>query len=57
MHSFENVTSVERKRANWVVLEKLFKVGLAEATPAHQLLLSVPHDTLLAAASPASKLT
>lgn len=26
MHSFENVTSVERKRANWVVLEKLFKV-------------------------------
>jgi hypothetical protein len=26
MHSFENVTSMERKRANWVVLEKLFKV-------------------------------
>lgn len=25
MHSFENVTSIERKRANWVVLEKLFK--------------------------------
>jgi len=29
MHSFENVTSMERKRANWVVLEKLFKVSLA----------------------------
>jgi hypothetical protein len=27
MHSFENVTSLERKKANWVVLEKLFKVG------------------------------
>lgn len=26
MHSFENVTSIERKKANWVVLEKLFKV-------------------------------
>lgn len=26
MHSFENVTSIERKRANWVVLERLFKV-------------------------------
>jgi hypothetical protein len=26
MHSFENVTSTELKRANWVVLEKLFKV-------------------------------
>jgi hypothetical protein len=26
MHSFENVTSLERKKANWVVLEKLFKV-------------------------------
>uniref|UniRef100_A0A383WH49 Calponin-homology (CH) domain-containing protein n=1 Tax=Tetradesmus obliquus TaxID=3088 RepID=A0A383WH49_TETOB len=25
MHSFENVTSIERKRANWVVLERLFK--------------------------------
>jgi hypothetical protein len=26
MHSFENVTSTELKRANWMVLEKLFKV-------------------------------
>lgn len=26
MHSFENVTSLERKKANWVVLERLFKV-------------------------------
>lgn len=25
MHSFENVTSTELKRANWMVLEKLFK--------------------------------
>lgn len=29
MHSFENVLSAERKRANWVVLEKLFKVCAA----------------------------
>jgi hypothetical protein len=26
LHSFENVISIERKRANWVVLAKLFKV-------------------------------
>lgn len=26
MHSFENVTSLERKKANWVVLERVFKV-------------------------------
>lgn len=26
MHSFENVTSLERKKANWVVLERLLKV-------------------------------
>ncbi|KAG1655666.1 hypothetical protein FOA52_007915 [Chlamydomonas sp. UWO 241] len=25
MHSFENVTSVERKKANWGLLLKLFK--------------------------------
>jgi hypothetical protein len=29
MHSFENVASTELKRANWAVLERLFKVGLA----------------------------
>lgn len=29
MHSFENVRSLERKKANWVVLERLFKVGYA----------------------------
>jgi CH-like domain in sperm protein len=26
MHSFENVTSSERKRANWALLERLIKV-------------------------------
>ena len=26
MHSFENVTSLERKRANWKLLEKFFQV-------------------------------
>ena len=26
MHSFENVTSVERKKQNWSLLMKLFKV-------------------------------
>lgn len=34
MHSFENVTSIERKKANWVVLERLFKVWSAEAPAA-----------------------
>lgn len=28
MHSFENVTSMERKRLNWGLLQKEFKVGL-----------------------------
>ena len=27
MHSFENVASTERKRQNWQLLEKLFKVS------------------------------
>ncbi len=26
MHSFENVASIERKRQNWTVLERFFKV-------------------------------
>lgn len=26
MHSFENVTSIERKRSNWHLLKKFFKV-------------------------------
>jgi len=27
MHSFENVTSIERKRSNWNLLQRFFKVG------------------------------
>lgn len=27
MHSFENVASTERKKKNWQLLEKLFRVG------------------------------
>ncbi len=26
MHSFENVTSIERKKSNWHLLKKFFKV-------------------------------
>jgi hypothetical protein len=37
MHSFENVTSIERKRANWVVLERLFKVNCCLHVPAAAL--------------------
>lgn len=37
MHSFENVTSLERKKANWVVLEKLFKVSTFMLFPQHSL--------------------
>lgn len=33
MHSFENVTSLERKKANWVVLERVFKVQCSTAQP------------------------
>lgn len=33
MHSFENVTSLERKKANWVVLEKVFKVRAVLCKP------------------------
>lgn len=28
MHSFENVTSIERKKSNWHLLKKFFKVGI-----------------------------
>ena len=27
MHSFENVASIERKRSNWTLLERFFKVS------------------------------
>jgi hypothetical protein len=40
MHSFENVTSLERKKANWVVLEKLFKVRAFLLLPQHSCLAS-----------------
>lgn len=36
MHSFENVTSLERKKANWVVLERLFKVCSRKPCCLHQ---------------------
>lgn len=29
MHSFENVTSIERKKSNWHLLKKFFKVVTA----------------------------
>lgn len=49
MHSFENVTSLERKKANWVVLERLFKVGRARCTSdthTHKLPVAEPADLL-----------
>jgi hypothetical protein len=39
MHSFENVISKDLKRANWMVLDKFFKVGGWGA------LIPIPHDT------------
>ncbi|KAI8472558.1 MAG: hypothetical protein J3K34DRAFT_375963 [Monoraphidium minutum] len=35
MHSFENVTSTELKRANWMVLDKLFKKRAIPVEPRH----------------------
>ena len=28
MHSFENVTSIARKKQNWLILEKFFKASV-----------------------------
>jgi hypothetical protein len=37
MHSFENVTSIERKKANWKLIDKLFKVQLRINQPTSNL--------------------
>lgn len=37
MHSYENVSSTERKKSNWSLLSKLFKVGACSMPSVRQL--------------------